>query len=182
MNEIITEEKYPISILWVVKSNLNYILGVIVFSIFFIFLSNQKSIIMGINQYLAILVLIVSVPIKITISFLKIKTFHYSIEDDFLILKQGIISKEQRSIPYNVIQNIFITQSLFDRFFGFKVLIIENASNNTINNKNTEKFIIGYSGNKVNIPGLKNNNAELLKEILLKKMEENKVISNKSGL
>jgi uncharacterized membrane protein YdbT with pleckstrin-like domain len=123
--------------------------------------------------------------------------FHYFIENDFLTLKQGILAKQEKHIPYGVIQNIFIKQDLLDRVFGLTSLIIENASQGAglenvpqkksifmANNQQRREKIetIGFSGNKVSIPGLTKNNAESLKEILLQKMKDNQIQNNQSGL
>jgi membrane protein YdbS with pleckstrin-like domain len=117
-----------------------------------------------------------------------------------MILHQGILSKQQRNIPYGVIQNIFVHQRLVDRIFGLASLSIENASqgggnqnsNNTkafgitISNQQTKKRgeleMPGFNGNKISIPGLTKQNAEALRELILQKMKDNPVEDNQSGL
>jgi hypothetical protein len=42
--------------------------------------------------------------------------------------------------------------------------------------------MVGFSGNKVNIPGLTKQNAEILKGIILQKMKENPIEDSQSGL
>ena len=42
--------------------------------------------------------------------------------------------------------------------------------------------MVGFSGNKVSIPGLTKANAEILKGIVLQKMKENPIEDSQSGL
>ncbi len=88
-------------------------------------------------------------------------------------------------MPYGVIQNVFIKQDLFDRIFGLATLRIENASQaggaRDIRIRQGQENL-GASGNKVNIPGLKKQNAEELKNLILKKIKENPIEDSQSGL
>ena len=116
----------------------------------------------------------------------------------FLTLRQGILSKQQRHIPYGVIQNLFVKQDLFNRVFGLASLTVENASQGAgaftapqeqkvfglrVGNQRQQQVeMVGFSGNKVSIPGLTKQNAETLKEIVLQKMKENPIEDSQSGL
>ena len=114
---------------------------------------------------------------------LNLKNFHYSIGENFLTLRQGILSKEQRNIPYGVIQNIFQKQDLLDRIFGLASLTIENSSHGQMSVQYQKKSeVIGFSGNKVTIPGLTKANAEILKGIVLSRMKANPLEDSQSGL
>lgn len=113
-------------------------------------------------------------------------------------MKQGILSKQQRHIPYGVIQNIFVNQDLFNRLFGLASLAIENVSQGAgviaapqqqkvfglrIGNQQPQQIeMVGFSGNKVSIPGISKASAEILKGIVLQKMKENPVDDSQSGL
>jgi len=186
MGEIITEKDYPIQLLWVFKTIISLfpIVIILILSLFFSIStgkSNTRSIIYLILYPGVIILFVFGLPL------LQRLTFHYSIEDKFLILKQGIFSKQQRHIPYGVIQNLFIKQDLFDRIFGLASLTIENASQGAgalanLQGQRTQMEIAGFIGNKINIPGLAKQNAEILKEIVLQKMKENPIEDSQSGL
>ena len=107
------------------------------------------------------------------------------------------MSKQERHIPYGVIQNIYVKQDLLDRLFGLASLAIENASQgagsqdgNTTkifgmtfsNQRRQQTEIVGFRGNKVSVPGLTKQNAEVLKGIVLQKMKENPIEDSQSGL
>ena len=151
------------------------------------------------SQQLLLILAIFAYPIfDFMVTILRRATFHYSIDEQFLTLRQGILSKQERHIPYGVIQNIFVKQDLLDRILGLASLTIENASQGAgalaasqeltafgfrIGGRRRPRIeMVGFSGNKVNIPGLKKINAEILKEIILKKMKENPIEDSQSGL
>lgn len=191
MNEIITEKNYPVERVWVFKSILGSLLGFLILGPFYFFGIRDSEI----DFYMVFI--IGFIPFYILYAYLRKITFHYSIENQFLTLRQGILSKQQRHIPYGVIQNVFVKQDLFDRLFGLASLILENASMGagsqqerqtkvfgmTLGSKKQERVeMVGFSGNKVSIPGLKKENAETLKGIVLQQMKENPIDDSQSGL
>ena len=196
MDEIITEKNYPVQGLWVFKSILGSLLGLIILVPYFWLSRFSESKDSEISLYIPIIIIFAIFHFVVTI--LRRATFHYSIEGQFLTLKQGILSKQQRHIPYGVIQNLFVKQDLFDRIFGLASLAIENASQGAgalaapqqqkvfglrIGNQQRQQVeMVGFSGNKVSIPGLTKANAEILKGIVLQKMKENPIEDNQSGL
>lgn len=172
MNVVVTEKNYPIQLTWVFKS---FIGTAVVLVIFFMF---------GPGQVYFWYYLVTSL-IYFFILLLRRRNFHYTIDDKFINLEQGILSKSQRHIPYGVVQNIFIKQDLFDRALGLASLSIENAAqggSNTGNYGKDQGRSVGFEGNKVSIPGLNKEDAEVLKNIVLQKMKDNPVESNLSGL
>jgi uncharacterized membrane protein YdbT with pleckstrin-like domain len=113
--------------------------------------------------------------------------FHYFIEDNNLKVKQGVISKKDYILPYGVIQNVIVKQDIFDRIFGLATLNIQNAvgGNNPLTRiqaQNDGQPSLGVSQNSVNFIGLKKMDAEVLKTIILRKMEENRINDRASGL
>jgi len=198
MNEIITEKNYPIQKSWVIE---NFISTGIIILLMFIYawarlstdplMKDDESI--HILFYLGIICWGI---IHISILVIRRNFFHYSLEDKFMVLRQGIISRQERNIPYGVIQNIFVKQGLLDRIFGLASLAIENASSGagassapqmksfslSASYSRKQPEAMGFSGNKVSIPGLSKNDAETLKEIVLQKMKENPVEDSQSGL
>jgi membrane protein YdbS with pleckstrin-like domain len=183
-NLIVTEKEYPITTLWVFKAPIIIILINIITLIF--------------GYYIPYLIL--AMLIMLIINPLTKKNFHYSLEQEILIVNQGILSKKQRNLPYGVIQHVFVRQDLFDRIFGLASLRIENASQgggalsaggmssfrlsggNTRRGDSWSRESIGASGNRVDIPGLKKQKAEELKNLILQKIKENPIEDSQSGL
>lgn len=180
MENIITEKDYPITKLWIFKTPILIVLAnlaILPFGYFFPYL-------------------VLAFPIMLIANPLIRANFHYSLDDKYFHIKQGVISKKQRNLPYGVIQNIFVKQDLFDRIFGLASLRVENAvqsgggkmswwkrgygSKGNAYGQQAEG--LGSYGNKVNLPGLKKSSAEALKVLLLQKMKENPIEDSQSGL
>jgi len=194
MDEIITEKNYPIQGLWVFKSFILSLLMIILVLLFWFspFSGNKGT---EISLYIPAIIFAIY---YFVVTILRRATFHYSIDGQFLTLRQGILSKQQRHIPYGVIQNLFVKQDLLDRIFGLASLTVENASQGSgaftapqkqkvfgllVGNKRQQQVeMVGFSENKVSIPGLTKQNAETLKEIVLQKMKENPIEDSQSGL
>lgn len=193
MSEIITERNYPIEGLWIFKSVFGYIAALLISAYLLILFATKYGARIPVILYIITPVFFFHLITNI----LRRATFHYAVEDKFLTLRQGILSKQQRHIPYGVIQNIFLKQDLLDRVFGLASLTIENASRGGGNlmfapskkfrwyfatRKKEPEMMPGFIGNKVDIPGLTKQNAEILKGIILQKMKENPIEDSQSGL
>jgi membrane protein YdbS with pleckstrin-like domain len=192
----ITEKTYPIENKWIIKTTVDlarYSLLILAGSVTYVLLGKLSII----DVIALIIIFIILGLILFVIFLLQRRNFHYSLDDKFITLHQGILSKQQRNIPYGVIQNVFVKQDLLDRIFGIALLAIENASQgggsqgvDTVKafgiplgkRRQNEADFIGFSGNKINIPGLSMQNAESLKASILQKMQENPVEDSRSGL
>ncbi|MBP9814395.1 PH domain-containing protein [Candidatus Woesebacteria bacterium] len=167
---ILTEQDYPIQFVWLYKS--------LISSLFIVIITFGMASFGYINYFL--IAFVAYAPIAFVVSWLARNNFHFALEDKFLLLKQGIISKQERNVPYGVIQHLFVKQDLFDRVFGLASLTIENATKSMaeIQVQKEQKAPIeniGFSGNAVVIPGLNREHAELLKIALLDQMKRNPV-------
>ncbi|MBX7157248.1 MAG: PH domain-containing protein [Verrucomicrobiae bacterium] len=160
VGRLVTEKDYPITMLWLIKEPLMLLIGGLVFNYSFYY---------G-PHYLIV------VPFYFIIKMLAKENFSYSIEAKFFVVKEGIITKKQRSLAYGMIQNILIKQDWFDRIFGLATLCIENASQGGAKRKNRRKNgALRSLSNKVNIPGLRKKDADALKLILIHKIKENPI-------
>lgn len=176
--EIVTEKNYPITKLWIFKAPIIIIVISVVALLF--------------GYYFPYLV--IALPIYLIANPLIRANFHYSTDEKYFTVRQGVFSKKQRNLPYGVIQNVLVKQDWFDRVFGLASFSVENASqgggkgffggsksfrlSGTYNQQQGET--VGSSGNKVNIPGLRKKDAEALKLVLLQRMKENPI--EESGL
>lgn len=185
MDEFITEKNYPIRSIWLLK--LIFQNGIFFFSIiimYFIIIEISK---LQYPIYLFLMLFFIPIILQLFGLILQRINFHYAIENNFLKLNQGVISKKQGNIPYGVIQDIMLKQDLFDKIFNLATLIIENIShggNNDVSYRRRSLFEyqIGSTGNKIYIPGLLKEDAESLRDVILQKMKENPMVENQSGL
>jgi len=190
MNEIITEKSYPIQNSWLFKQVFIMLLALPIF-FFALF-----DFIFGNSKYLLVIIILLFISILMSgfvaiVNALRRSCFHYSLDESFMVINQGVISKKNRNIPYGVIQGIFVSRGLFERIFGLASLTFEDFSqggksdmdsDGFINDSRTRLEILGFEGNKIHIPGLKKEDAEELKDIILQRIKENPIEDNQSGL
>lgn len=190
-SQSITEKDCPIEPVWVLKSALPSILGSsITFIWFFLIVFPFNSIredkqpelrfvIFGLLMLFILLPMLLHFLINIFIR----KNFHYSLDDKFLNVRQGILSKQNRHLPYGVIQNVMIQKGILDRIFNLATLTIENAASaggagmliNANFQQNTGGEMLGFKSNLIRIPGLSFQNAENLKNLILEKIKANPI-------
>jgi membrane protein YdbS with pleckstrin-like domain len=128
--------------------------------------------------------------------FFIVINFHYAFENEFLVVRQGVVFlKQERHIPYGIIQNISVNQDLFDRLLDIATLEIETAAESAgwEPYERTESGLvvkssprtppdIGFKYHYLVIPGLTKRDAESLKKIILQKMKEFPIKEVTSGL
>ena len=103
-----------------------------------------------------------------------------------LIITTGAVfiwrSRPKPAIETKFVQNVENRSVNLDAGNGNNEVTNENSEGgkNKVERQQTET--IGFSGNKVSIPGLAKQNAEILKNIILKKIKENPIEDSQSGL
>lgn len=188
-SEIITDRTYPIEPIWILKTTLPSMIGMILpfaYSLFFILpvLSAQKKQTLELPIYvLTFCVLwVIPIPLHFLYNVARRKNFHFAIEEKFLTARQGVFAKQTIHIPYGVIQNVIVSQNFLDRFFGLFMVRLENASQNAGSadvisqmqyKQSSQREEIGFHKNSIEIPGLTQEHAQALKSIILEKIKEN---------
>ncbi len=123
---------------------------------------------------------------------LRKMNYHYSLEDKFLVVEQGIFAKQKRHIPYASLQNVLLMRTFLDTLFGFVTVSIENASGVAggmmparswyWRDRGRHSYLInvmlarmmGIFGNRVSIPGLSARDAVQFRDALLEKFQESR--------
>ncbi|MBD3186878.1 PH domain-containing protein, partial [Candidatus Bathyarchaeota archaeon] len=59
-----------------------------------------------------------------------VKTFFYKVTDQFIFIRRGVFTNHEVTIPFSRIQNVSISQGLFDKRFGLHTVKIETAGSN----------------------------------------------------
>lgn len=99
-----------------------------------------------------------------------INNFRVTVGDDHLVVQSGILNKSERTIPFSVIQNIVLSHSLTDYYFGLASIFIENASNSGMAFATSRQSGVGFS-NMVFIPCMSADTASDLRNQLLDKVK-----------
>ena len=191
MSTIYTEKDYPIRRIWTLKPILIVIVIIIILGSFI--LVEITRVVAGTSETYrfvimpGLLLIAFSYP-YVYVILLRIM-FYYSFEDKSIKLKQGIFKKEQRTTPYGVIQSVVIRRDWFDQLFKLASIVISDATRGEGGDFGEgQRFFgiypgtVGFSGNNIIIPGLAKQDADKLKELILKRMKENPIDDSRSGL
>jgi putative membrane protein len=67
-------------------------------------------------------------PFAIVPLLIRYYTLRYRFEDDAVVINWGLISRQETIVPYGRIQDIHLTRSLLERWFGIGTVEIQTAS------------------------------------------------------
>jgi membrane protein YdbS with pleckstrin-like domain len=84
--------------------------------------------------------------------------YFYDLTDNYIIIKKGPITPSEITVPFERIQDVYVDQDLFDRFFGLYDVHISSATFS--------------SGIAAHIDGVEKVSADGLKAIILDKVHE----------
>ena len=166
------DRQYPIQSRWMFKG----VLFLIPVAIFMVFLGP------------AFFILLFCAMIQMVTLYLRRRTFSFTLDPAFLTVHQGIFSRQERHVPYGVIQHLVRKQDLADRLLGLTTIVIENASSGgvgqsiRVNRRGRNMEMPGFSGNRITIPGLTSADAEALRTALLTAMHEHQADATSAGL
>ena len=194
---IATEQTYPVRPVWLLKPSFHAISVLMIFAVVVLHDHSNFKVHLIASLMLFVIVLF-GLAVNVVIGLMRKATFHFSIGEKFLTVRQGIVRKQEKHVPYGLIQQIVIKQDLIDRLFGLKSFYLENASRGRDSVGDATKIFgikvnsrgqgrrgverIGFFGNRLSIPGLGAKDALRLRAVILKKMEENPVEDNQSGI
>jgi membrane protein YdbS with pleckstrin-like domain len=99
-------------------------------------------------------------PVKLIHEIFYFKNYHYSENNEVLVLRKGVITITEVTIPYNKVQNIFVNQDLFDRIF--KLYDVHLSTIGTV------------SQMELHIDGVSKETAEKLRDWLLNRIKVRK--------
>ncbi|MEM4360949.1 MAG: PH domain-containing protein [Candidatus Anstonellaceae archaeon] len=92
--------------------------------------------------------------------YLHYKRYYYNLDKEYLIIKEGVITYSETTIPYYRIQDVYIDQDPLDQLFGLYDLHVATAS--------------GQSSLNAHIDGLNYENAQKIKLEILKRLKNKK--------
>ncbi|MCC7552189.1 PH domain-containing protein [Candidatus Micrarchaeota archaeon] len=135
------EETYKLSpkikLLWSVE----YIIGIIVLwiilsAVYYFFFFNINFLLLSpdlpILSYifiLLILIIFIGLPAYIWID-MAYRNFSYTIGENEVLIRTGVLHKRRIDIPYAAIENVSIEKPLYQRFFGLGTLNLDTAGGN----------------------------------------------------
>jgi uncharacterized membrane protein YdbT with pleckstrin-like domain len=130
-----------------------------------------------------VIIAAIIIPISFLTMLLRFLTFSYWLDEDFINIKQGVITRSEKHIPFSVIQDVIVNQDILDRLFGLSTVIVENAAMGGMmmptNNRNAGMYaqsnrvqdFPGMYGNRLVLPGFSREDAIKFRDIVLSKAE-----------
>jgi len=159
-----TRDQFPLSPKKIIKKTVT---GTIGYSILFLILFVVSSIaLLATKNFsfvlldgLIFLILLLAVLIaEYTYQKWYFTVYFYDLTESFIIIKKGVFTPKEISVPYERVQDIYMDQDIFDRFFGLYDAHISSA---TIS-----------SGFEAHIDGVEKQAADGLKNLLLSTVQE----------
>jgi membrane protein YdbS with pleckstrin-like domain len=107
---------------------------------------------------------VVFVFLDVLYSWFYISSFIFSLDEQYIFVRKGVIAHNYTIIPYENVQDIHVVQSITDRIFGVWSVIIFTAT--------------ATAAGSDNILGLKKEDAEVFKEAVFAKIKEAKHVTD----
>lgn len=163
-------DKYPLEKSKPLKKTISKLFGLIFIFIFFgvffsVFigvasLASGSGVNFGIYVFLGFMFLFVLVVILTYIyEVYYLKNYFYDSNAHVLLIKKGVFSKNEITLPFNRIQDVYVDQDILDRIFGLYDVHVSSATS-------ASAFLS-------HIDGVNKANSEALKELLLKHIHGN---------
>lgn len=157
-------EKYPLESRKPLKKTIEGIfMFIYMFSLIFIFLfyyflfGAGKSIFQKLNFwgiiYISISIFILIIILKYIYELFYLKHYFYDLVGKNLIIKKGVFSRNEITLPMNRLQDVYVDQDIFDRIFGLYDVHVSSATT--------------ISGKLSHIDGLDKENAQIIKNLIL---------------
>lgn len=159
-----TRDQFPLSPKKIIKKTVTGTIGytillliLFVISSIFILVSKNFSLVL-LEGFIFLILLLVILIAEYIYQKWYYTVYFYDLTDSFIIIKKGVFTPREISVPYERVQDIYMDQDLFDRFFGLYDVHISSA---TIS-----------SGFEAHIDGVEKEAADGLKNLLLTTVQE----------
>ncbi len=111
------------------------------------------------------------------------KSYRFEFLPEYILLRNGVISREERHLPYHTIQNVTVSQSFMEKIFGMCTVMIQNAAVSGM--VAPRSFVLGQGGNilannGIQIPGQNLDKGRMITETLNSIISQ--TVDNRSGL
>lgn len=137
--ETFSSKTFPISGAWVFGVFASALVTSFVF-VFFLGLFGLRAIdsVEALNAgtvIIAIIIYIITYIATVIRALIWRQVFYFEFLPQFIVIKDGIISREEKHIPYHTIQDVSSRQSILDRMLGIANVRIENAATQMVQSR-----------------------------------------------
>jgi len=140
---LFNSRNYPIAGAWLFTALVTNLWSAALYTfIIWIFLLGKRTVIyqLSISQTL---VICASIYIVLMIWIMLWKTtFYFEFLPQFILMKEGVVKREERHVPYRTLQNVLLKRSILERMLGLSTVIIENAAMGTSKTGRASRIIV----------------------------------------
>ncbi len=166
-NMVTLREQYPLESIKPLKKTIGFAFLIIIVATFisiFVYMSSlsesnvNKTFSPGLILILVIFFAVLIIILKYVYEVIYMKNYFYDDTGDNLIIKKGVFSINEITLPYTRIQDVYVDQDILDRIFGLYDVHVSSATN--------------ISGVLSHIDGLNSANSNAVRDLILKKIKE----------
>jgi putative membrane protein len=126
---VFTSQNYPISATWLVGAVVMNFLST-TFIVLLIAASSKWALFSYMWLWIG-LYLVIFIANTIRVVLWRI-TYSFEFQPQFILVRQGVLRREEKHVPYRSVQNVLNKQSIIDRMFGLGTVVIENAAQGAV--------------------------------------------------
>ncbi len=145
-------EKYPLDAKKPLKKTIVKSFWYVIAILFLLFIFSFDLGLPKISSYGLGAILLVVVPIYVYEIF-YMKFYFYDLVGKSLVIRKGVFSRSEITLPINRLQDVYVDQDILDRIFGLYDVHVSSATS--------------ISGRLSHIDGLNKQNAEPIKKLIL---------------
>lgn len=166
--EEISSDKYPLSNSWFNAEVVSRVFGSLVAGLFLtLMVFSRFDASMDLTILLSVVWIVASAIWSIISLIIWKKNYAFKFNEDFIYFKTGVLSMNEKHMPYSSVQDITVFQSLLGRIFGFSELIIKDATQ-TVITKNVKFNNMQQMESGIRLVGLNPADAQKISEIAKK--------------
>ena len=175
LTEKVSSREYPLAPAWLTQSIVASLFSSLFFSVLITFYvavpgkdsSESFTSVLGISPFVVwFLLYIVSFAFHIGYALIWRSVFYFEFMPDYILMRTGIISRNETHLPYRAVQDVNVTQGIVERLFGLATVSIENAAAAQIVGKTLKKSGITIPGQSLEKA---NHIAEVVRNVILTK-------------
>ena len=162
-------EQYPLEGIKPLKKTLGFtflIIIIMLFATIFIVSMSSSGEVFGPNFKISpMLIIVLAISLAVLLIILKyvyeviyLKNYFYDNTKETLIIKKGVFSINEITLPFTRIQDVYVDQDILDRIFGLYDVHVSSATS--------------ISGLLSHIDGLNKENSDKVRDLILGKIKE----------
>ncbi len=140
---IFNSKSYPISTAWLISVFIMKLWAAALFTFFIWFiLFGRRTVIYQLSFSQTLIIYVIIYIALVVWSILWKRSFYFEFSPQFILMKSGVVSREEKHVPYRTVQNVLLKRTVLDRVFGLSTVLIENAAIGTAKTGRASRIIL----------------------------------------